>query len=61
MADFRKQKQYLKRKKSIQAFKICCCRDELGQRTNWGNLNPQTVSSNFCSLSFVINSTFLFF
>ena len=34
MVDFKKQKQYLKREKSIHTFKICCCRDKLGQRTN---------------------------
>ena len=31
MADFRKQKKYLKREKSIHTFKIRCCRDELGK------------------------------
>ena len=43
MADFQKTKAIYEDGKIILTFKIHYCRDELGQRTNRGNLSPQTV------------------
>ena len=43
MADFQKTKAIYEEGKIILTFKIHYCRDELGQRTNRGNLSPQIV------------------
>ena len=57
MADFQKTKAIYEDGKIILTFKIHYCRDELGQRTNRGNLSPQTGNVRYSSLKSKPNVT----